>query len=351
MVQISMGYVSIENWEDVLTVPPTSATLVKGKLDNLMAVAIDPFTIELDTTKKETPKHANSIMKDIVTDYLILEYQDEYDKLDHVSLELFEDEDDNLMFSGLAFFSLAEDIPSKEELNQVTNDKLSDGSLGLFMREYIESISSLASIHNVTVSHQSYDPAAYAVSTTPMMAPNNNPTLATTNIATILACAVAGVFGVLALSLMFVLKERQKQHHFMNRHSVKPKRSITVKRTIKAPQAIPELQQAGEMCEEDEENWSNESLNGLHVIDNVSFTDDDDDTKNVPSLSYSHSIAAFSDTSSYCDNVSDVSVEDEYCATYDRQSSRINAHNFRSIWNFGKNREGKQENIIDTHIP
>ena len=143
------------------------------------------------------------------------------------------------------------------------------------MKEYIESISSQASIHNVTVSNEGFDPAAYAVSTTPIITPKNNPTLASTNITTILACAVAGVFGVLALSLMFVLKERQKQQHYMSRHSVKPKRSITVKRTIKAPQAIPELQQAEEMCEEDEENLSHEFLNGLKVIDNVLFTDDD----------------------------------------------------------------------------
>ena len=79
------------------------------------------------------------------------------------------------------------------------------------MKEHIESISSLASIHDVTVSNEGFDPAAYAVSATPIITLKNNPTLASTNNATMLARAVAGVFGALALSLMFALKERQKQ--------------------------------------------------------------------------------------------------------------------------------------------
>ena len=107
------------------------------------------------------------------------------------------------------------------------------------------------------MSNEGFDPAAYAVSATPIITLKNNPTLASTNNATMLARAVAGVFGALALSLMFALKERQKQQHCMSRHSVKPKRSITVKRTIKAPQATLELQQAEEMHEDEETGHMN----------------------------------------------------------------------------------------------
>lgn len=186
------------------------------------------------------------------------------------------------------------------------------------------------------------------------------------------------MFGLLALTFLFVLKNRQKHNSSRTRTPTRKKSIIAFKSKIKAPISIPELQQAEEMHEYGGESGSGsgtaESLNGLQVIDHVSV--DSDEEKNVPSLSYSHSITGFSDdytsdNSCYCDNISDVSVEDEYYLTYEKAASKKMALNFRSIWNFGqptatlhtsttvvsplsiKGTECfcEEENSIDTRIP
>jgi len=394
-IQITMGYLSFENWEEKVVVTKSNLVEIQNKVNDLIAVKIDPFTVDFDNNN-ELQHHnhdLDNIVKNIVQEYLISQYRNKYDdnnknaietvNVDHISLDVLSsnvdaDADDNdtdnnmMVFTGTVFFNSGDDnsnnnisVPSKESISEVTKDSLSGDSLTVFMKDYINNIMSLASIQNLTLSNNEgfFDPAAYAVSTPIVMDSSSSQTSASahstniskvSNIATVLACAVAGVFGVLALSLLFVLKERQKLG--IDRTTAVQKKSIAFKRyAVDSRSQIPEIQQAEEMSE------GFESLNGLQVIDidNVSMIDVDKsvsstDTKNnVPSLSYSHSIAncSFSaddhTSDEDNDNISDVSVEDEYCTKYEKDVSKQNALNFRSIWNFGQNNKFDREKDLN----